>query len=391
MATSWADLSEIVFGLAIKGDVDWSSLSPDLLVEPYSTFVRLHKKKKDGLTSEKIIENIGIEAFQTSVAASKKVKELPANWLRLLQTAANNQRIAVELTRAAKDLQTGNLGRLEQLKDMLVKDSLNRELVDEIPTLDEIKIPKDYNPFRPSGYSPIDRFIGGIPEGLTVIAAPPGTGKTFLALKLLEASGKKKEKGMFFSIEQTSIQIAHRASEVMKMPKAASSNISIVDYPVGLDDIVKVTNDMVRNNSIKLVVIDFAELIIEGDTDSNSESYMSTVYRTLAKLAKRLQIKIVLLAQMNRANYTNLGLGGIRYTGAAEQMAALILFLMNPSHTYSGVQNNTSLVALEPGHAGIVVAKSRFGFKMGGPIVIEIKWTEKGWDDKATRHIPLSN
>jgi replicative DNA helicase len=113
---------------------------------------------------------------------------------------------------------------------------------------------------------------------------------------------------------------------------------------------------------------------------------MGLIYRTLSMLAKKTGIPVVLISQLNRATYT----GGVpkvnhlRYSGMAEAMSALILLIYNPSNIYAGFTPTTELATVL-GYGYLIVGKSRFGFKHGGPGAIQIGWSKEdasGWADE---------
>lgn len=382
-ALQWKDISEIVAGQIIMGSLSESSVNPGWLIEPYASFVKKAQSAKKKLQPEKVIELLGIPAYQAALEAAKVTHDMPEAWSAILQQASRNHELGIAFKKAGERLLAGESQDLTKLREAL--DGASSTEAFEIKRLSDIEIPPDYNPFIPSGYEPIDTWVGGWPgSGLTIIAAPPGTGKTFLALRAMESFAKLGKNSMFFSIEQTNIQIAFRCRVAMKMSKAVQRNIQVYDAPISVDDVVQIVMGL---EGVDMVVIDFAELLVEGDDQISSEQIMTYIYRKLAKLAKLKGIVILLLAQFNRANYTQMSLSGIRYSGAAEQMAALILFLYNPSQMYAGlgVQTNGH-IALDPGSGAILVAKSRHGYKMGGPIAIEVLWTDGGWAKESLRY-----
>lgn len=383
---TWRALSEIVAGKIITGSLSESAINPKWVMGPYDKLVERAQKAKKRLSGEEIITILGVPAYQSAIAAADATQELPDAWAGLIQQAAQNHELAEVMRRTVDRMSHGEAVDFEKLRGLLDR-SISTDAF-EVLTLDQIEIPKNYTPFTLSGYEPIDHHVGGWPNpGLTLIAAPPGTGKTFLALTAMEGYARLGKRSLFFSIEQNSIQIAHRARNVVKMPKAVQKFISIFDTPVSVDDVVRIVTQL---EGVEMVVIDFAELLVEGDDQVSSEQIMTYIYRKLARLAKTKNIVIILLAQFNRANYTQMSLSGIRYSGAAEQMASLILFLYNPSQMYFGlgVQTNGH-VALDPNSGALIVAKSRHGFKYGFPIAIEVPWTDRGWGPKSIRYHQL--
>lgn len=63
---------------------------------------------------------------------------------------------------------------------------------------------------KETGVEPLDKLLeGGIPEGfLVVLTGPPGCGKTTLAMQFLRAGIARKERGVYFSSEESAEQLA---------------------------------------------------------------------------------------------------------------------------------------------------------------------------------------
>lgn len=373
---SWNDLSEIVVGKAWRGELSWTAITPGHLAMPYKALVEKARKTRKALSEEEVIRTIGLPAFSAIQMAGQS--NLPNSWPTMLEHASLNAKLADQMEKQLRKLRAGDDSGLSEIFRLLENKDRIAEI--ELVPLSSVVVPKNYTPFTPSGYEPIDRYIGGWPDsGLTIISAPPGTGKTFLALKAMAAYAGLGKQSAFFSIEQTSIQIANRARSVMRLPKGLQHLIHITDETVSVDDIVRVVSGL---SGYDMVVIDFAELLL--DEEDASESTMSYIYRSLAKLARKKSIVIILLAQLNRANYQTMSLGGIRYSGAAEQMASLVLFLSNPSRAYTGLGTPASdALPIGPNSAAIITGKSREQMKVNGPVAIEVPWTDRGWGDKA--------
>ena len=81
----------------------------------------------------------------------------------------------------------------------------------------------------------------------------------------------------------------------------------------------------------------------------------------------------------------------LRYTGMAEALAALVLFLHNPTQIF--IESSDALPLID-GRGYIIVAKSRFGYKDGrhsGVGAIQLAWDgATGWGDKEYGWYPLN-
>lgn len=145
-------------------------------------------------------------------------------------------------------------------------------------------------------------------------------------LAICWASKHKKENVAIFTLEMMKEEIKRRFDEIYKLSESTQDRIQINDAIVTPEEVIAKASTI---ENLGLVCIDFADLLIKGDT---TESAMAHIYRTFMLGAKTLGCPVVLLSQLNRG-YS----GGIprpkdiRYTGLAEALGWLILMLYNPS------------------------------------------------------------
>lgn len=372
------DISEIVAGMIIQGKVTPAAVRPTSLMAPYDSLVSLFTKSKSSPTIEKIVEAIGPMAYDAAISAADKTKNLPASWPTLLETAASRREAGQAFMKHGQRLMDGEDVDLSPIHAVMSR--LDRNLTQLVPLS---KVKSDKKPFIETGYEPLDTNLGGVPQaGLTVVAGRPGVGKTWFMLKLAAAFAlKHKCKVAIFSLEMTSQQFMFRAKELLKLPKEVLDLIEICDDVLGVSDIASIAS---RADGVGMIAVDFAELLLEGDS-MQSEQTMAYIYRTLAWLAKRMGIPVVLLSQLNRSNDQDVpNLNRLRYTGMAEALASLVLFLYNPTAIYDGVPGG--LIKLLPGEGAIIVAKSRFGYLYGAPGYIVVAWEgAAGWGDYTIR------
>lgn len=372
------DISEVVAGMIINGRVTPAAVRPTALMAPYDSLVKLFMKRKKTPSTEDIVEAIGPMAYDAAIGAAEKMKNLPASWPTLLETAASRREAGQILLKHGQRLVDGEEVDLSPVHAAMSR--MDRNLTQLVP-LSKVKAEK--TPFVLTGYEPIDTYLGGLPQaGLTVVAGRPGVGKTWFMLKLAEAFSKKhKKKVALFSLEMTAQQFMFRAKELLDLPKETLDLIEICDDVLGVSEIASIAS---RTSDVCMIGVDFAELLLEGDS-MQTEQTMAYIYRTLAWLAKRLNIPVVLLSQLNRSNESDVpNLNRLRYTGMAEALASLVIFLFNPTAIYDGGMNK--MIKLLPDEGAIIIAKSRFGYKQGAPGYIVVPWTGAGgWGDKSLR------
>ena len=400
----WLDRTEIVTGLVLSSSLDANLVNADDFYPPYNEIVAMLRK---GATQEDVITKHGFSLIQAATMAANAVtadkeqaKKRPVDWLNLLEQAASFYKYGQELALMADQLIMGqpiDPGKLIQFVGEL--DLGHRALT----PLDQVE--PEAGQWIKTGYQPIDEYVGGIPKaGLVTIAGGTGIGKTTLALRVaLEIvrlyNGKKNtvkkgkkytdpmykdvpiEKGKIaiFSLEMLLSQVVARFFDLDEtITKEERSRILATESAYTVGEIYAVAARTAANENLKAIIIDFADMLVEGE---QSEAVMGVIYRSLAMLAKTTGIPVILICQLNRNQYQ----GGIpkinhiRYSGMAEMMSALILLLYNPSATVADVTAN-AILPFFPDKGYIIVGKSRFGFKMGKPGAVQVEFIgETGW------------
>lgn len=244
----------------------------------------------------------------------------------------------------------------------------------------------------PSGYYDLDEITDGWQDSdFTIIAGRPAMGKTTFALCcLLYAAMIKRIPSAFFSLEMSRKQLADRlisnVAEIEgdKIRKGQLSDVDLIRYdkncqrlyeaPITIDDSPSLSiselrikaRRLIREKGVKLIFIDYLQLMSAGDMRfSSRQEEVSTISRSLKKLAKELNIPIIALSQLNRGVESREGLEGkrpqlsdLRESGAIEQDADLVLFVHRPEyyHIYQDDKGHDLR-----GMAQIIIAKHRKG------------------------------
>jgi len=237
-------------------------------------------------------------------------------------------------------------------------------------------------PFKETGFTAIDTHLGGFPTvGQVIVAAPPGTGKTTFMTGLTSCWVKRNPQDTvaIFTLEMMRAEIAMRFNETSSLSSKEKERIQINDAIITPEEVVAKASTI---DNLGLVCIDFADLLIKGET---TESAMAHIYRTFMLGSKQLGCPVVLLSQLNRG-YT----GGvprpndIRYTGLAEALGWMILMLYNPALDWFGEEDTENKgLPIREGTAYIICWKVRGGFRnhmdeSPGAIQLQFKG-QKGW------------
>jgi replicative DNA helicase len=227
-------------------------------------------------------------------------------------------------------------------------------------------------------FADLDHWAGGLHRGeFVVIGGRPSTGKTTLAINMIERIGVRQEQGiLMFSLEMARQQIAQNLlccnarmdstplrtgqldkSQWGKIREAASN---LYDAPVFIDDSSGLTISDIRakcrrmfaQHDIKLIVVDYLQLM-SGERrgrDSGRLQEITDISRGLKGLAKELDVPVIALSQLSRAAEGDKNpeprLSHLRESGAIEQDADLVLLLHrpNPDDEDPGSRNVTNLI-----------------------------------------------
>lgn len=235
-----------------------------------------------------------------------------------------------------------------------------------------------------TGFSELDKMLVGFQEGdLVVIAARPSMGKTAFALNFMVNVATQNIPVAMVSLEMTAKAVTVRAiaSEARvdlqavrngrhvpnaqkRLSKAAGilseAPLFIDDDPVSrLPELAAKLNRLVRSHGVRMVVIDYLQLM-EAEGESRVQQ-VSALTRGLKLLAGKLQIPIVVLSQLSRQVETRKDrrpiLADLRDSGSIEQDADTVMFLYRPEYYVSEEEDKAKLSGL----AEIIVAKQRNG------------------------------
>jgi replicative DNA helicase len=236
----------------------------------------------------------------------------------------------------------------------------------------------------PSGIAGLDALTSGFHEQeLIIIGARPSMGKTALALSMMQyIAVEKKIPTGFFSLEMSRVEIGQRMlSQVRQVPleKLRTALLSpgqqqdlidgasvlyeaplfLVDAPnMTMLDIRALARNMVSNNGVKILFIDYIGLIAAENNSMERYLQVAEISRSLKSLARELNIPIVVLSQLNREAEKKDGgasLANISSSGAIEQDADLVMFISRKRDANEPTQEGTiNLVKQRNGPTGDV-------------------------------------
>ena len=234
-----------------------------------------------------------------------------------------------------------------------------------------------------TGYTDLDMLTAGLQNNeLVIIAARPSVGKTAFALNVVRHAITQDRIPCFFvSLEMGRIELAERLLSC----QAKVDSFKIRKGNLNSDDIGKLmaAADQLRGNAregfvklfiddtpaqsmlrisanarrlkqrhgLKLVVIDYLQLIEPENRRDPRQEQVAQVSRRLKFLAKELQIPVIALAQVNRQSEDRQDhrprLSDLRESGSIEQDADTVMMLHRPGRVDKSVEDNTLEVIIE--------------------------------------------
>lgn len=235
----------------------------------------------------------------------------------------------------------------------------------------------------PTGFAEMDDLTNGFHGGqLIIVAARPALGKSTLALDFARAASiGNGHPSIFFSLEMGRSEIAMRLlSAEASVPlqsmrkgtvdqrdwnKLAAVRGRINDAPLYIDDSPNMTLVEIRAKcrrlkqrvGLKLVVIDYLQLMTSGKRVESRQQEVSEFSRALKLLAKELQVPVIALSQLNRGPEQRAdkmpAISDLRESGSLEQDADMVILL----HRESAYEKDNP----RAGEADLIVAKHRNG------------------------------
>jgi replicative DNA helicase len=140
--------------------------------------------------------------------------------------------------------------------------------------------------------------------------------------------------------------------------------IHILDTPgINLTQLKAKAKQLVMKENIKMIIIDYLQLMSGDGSSFNREQEISTISRGLKALAKELKIPVIALSQLSREVEKRGGskrpqLSDLRESGAVEQDSDMVGFIYRPE--YYDIIEDESGDSLK-GVAEIIIAKHRNG------------------------------
>jgi replicative DNA helicase len=216
----------------------------------------------------------------------------------------------------------------------------------------------------PSSLAKLQKKLNGYREtDLIILAARPGMGKTALMLNEVKHMAKQGNPVGIFSLEMSAKDLGRRMlAEECGIDSSKLTLNNLEDFerklmnekraefeklPIFIHDQASLSpmelkvqaGKWKRENGIKMIFVDYLQLMSASGKNGtgNREQEISSISRSLKATAKDLEVPVMALSQMSRAveqrgGFKRAILSDLRESGAIEQDADVIMFLLRPEY-----------------------------------------------------------
>lgn len=209
-----------------------------------------------------------------------------------------------------------------------------------------------------TGFASIDKYAKGLyGSNFVIVGARPGVGKTCLGLAVAQRVAATGGAVAFFSMEMRGDELYERllssvscvsltrirerschGTELEAIDKAQAQLDScdlrlIDDSTLSLLSLCGQVRTMSRKSDLKLVVVDYLQLMNMGKKTENRREEVSEMSRKLKSLAMEVNVPIIALSQLNRLSTfdgTKVDISQLKESGSLEQDADQVWLLSWP-------------------------------------------------------------
>ena len=367
----------------------YSMFNFSLTIDPVTV---LENMRKNGVYDENVSRNYILQLMDTTPTAANvgeyvaiiKDKTLLR---RIAETAGDMTAMVQQGTDSGQDVLEAAEQRVYAIRQGRAARGLtpiSAVLLDVYDRLNELAASDAAVPGLSTGLGDLDLAISGLNKSdLILLAARPGMGKTSMALNILLHAGKFSE----MSREQLVLRLISNESFVdnkklvtgklneSDWEKVAAAADALNRTKILIDDdstvsVADINAKCRRVEDLGLVVIDYLQLMTSAGgkerSGDNRQQIVSDISRALKIMAKELNVPVLCLSQLSRANESRTNkrpmLSDLRESGAIEQDADIVMFLYREDY-YEKESENHNL-------AECIIAKNRHGETR----TVELQW-----------------
>jgi replicative DNA helicase len=333
---------------------------------------------KDEITRRGLINNVGGASKLSEILCDAPIALDAMKYAKVIKEKAFTRKIIMSAQKLIEDC-SANYKDTGMLIDSFISSTLSKD--DEVMDLkigdlfenviNESELSTEY---INTGFTFLDYFLGNLySNNLIFIGARPSIGKTSLATQIAAHLSLRGFPTLFFSLEMTGHQLAQKIlSQGAGVPvdslrhdkqgdnkdKIAKTLERLKSMPLHIYekcslsalDIARIMSYYVIAHKIRVVFIDYLQLIRLEKSSLRHDLQIGMVTKTLKEVSKRLEVPIFILTQLNRnieQRYVKKPLlSDIRDSGSIEQDADVVMFLNRE---------------ISDPHGEIIIAKNRMG------------------------------
>jgi replicative DNA helicase len=392
----------------------------------YQAIYDLHERREpadfvtvcDELERRQQLDEVGGRSFIASLINAvptaihvehyARIVERTALLRRLIAAAGQIAALAYDESREVDEV----VDRAEELIFSVAERRIQRDLVPLKRIMHEVMDRLDYlhrhqGEFLgvPTGFTPLDRLLGGLQKSdLIIIAARPGVGKTSLGLNIAHNAAKKYGRHVaIFSLEMSAEQLGQRLlamesgidSQRLRLGNVADDEWFTLTEAAGIladtglyiDDTPAMSPMEVRTKArrlhaeygLDLIIVDYLQLMRGDERSENRVQEISFISRSLKALARELNLPVIAISQLSRAVEARQEkrpiLSDLRESGSIEQDADVVIFVYREDMYKEDTEKKNI--------AEIIVAKHRNGptgtvplyFRKELTQFLELEWT----------------
>jgi replicative DNA helicase len=352
-ALYWELLDTLPAGAFVAEPETWSSVAKAIEAEERASVPGDWKPASDPQASAQLLADLFqrrlLAEAQERLALALHDRNVPASELAtMLEAEAASVQAAIRETAS---------GRLTWASDLL--DDVLRAAEERARQLRETGNPV---PGLPTGIARLDARIGGLQEGLTLLAGAPGVGKTTLALQTA-GHVSRFAPVVYVTFENSPMNLATKAicalggvnpidvargtADLQKLHAGAASWRETAGRIALIEGTAALTVAQIRATALRamnrhrsdrcLVVVDYLQLMAKASAElrgmATVRERVETLGAMLRELSTRLRSPVLSLASQNRAegrygdNKGSAELGSLKESGDLEYGADLVLFL----------------------------------------------------------------
>lgn len=385
------------------------TFTQDLFSASYLAFVTL-SNEKGTFNRYDVFRWLKSKESEFNIDSAKILTMLPKRTFNLVSVCADLKEL--EIKRNISDIVLGvesglrNGAEVSDLMDILdkgVAKITDEAVTDEVVTMSSVydkviaQLEENAGKVKFSGIDTGSRklnyALGGWQEGVSIIAARPGMGKTIAGLEHAKYACLSGKRALFLSLEMPKESLMYRyiSSEIIEynysdlkanrvsqedVAKIKRSNAKMLkELPLFFYDsdnrdinyLSMLLAGECRKNKIDIVFIDYLQLIRDVQVKDQSDfAQVSSVSNKMQKLTRKLGIPIVCLSQLSREIEKRASripqLADLRSSGNIEQDAIVVIGLYRDDYyKYVDAKANGQAVAPMDNTLKYTILKNRDG------------------------------